>query len=193
LPQCGITRVDVESEFPFLSLSPWIETAVQVLSRFSLQNFSKLLLKNLPQCVVKFNHETFLGCFLTFPVFSVLTTCFWSLAHLIGLSNALDHSVRRHFLNLRSAWSSLRFFHHILDSGSPLLISGLSSNFSVREKLPQCGTIKSMARPMDRSKVFFTFSPIRVSSRIAIQNPLFPSFDTITDLGDSAGGVHSPG
>uniref|UniRef100_A0A2N9J961 Uncharacterized protein n=1 Tax=Fagus sylvatica TaxID=28930 RepID=A0A2N9J961_FAGSY len=62
--------------------------------------------------------------------FTVLTTCFWSLAHLVGLSNALDHS---------------------------------------------CGTIKSMARPMDRSKVFFTFSPIRViSSRIAIQNPLFP-------------------
>jgi hypothetical protein len=133
-----------------------------VLSRFSLQKFSKLLLKNLPQCVVKFNHETFLGCFLTFPVFSVLTTCFWSLAHLVGLSNALDHSVGRHFLNLRSAWLSLRFFHHILDSGSPLLISGLSSNFSVREKLPQCGTIKSMARPMDKSKVFFTFSPIRV-------------------------------
>jgi hypothetical protein len=135
LPQCGITRVDVESKFLLLSLSPWIKTAVQVLSRFSLQNFSKPLLKNLPQCVVKFNHETILGCFLTFPVFSVLTTCFWSLAHLVGLSNALDHSVRRHFLNLRSAWLNLRLFQLIPDDGSTSLTSGLSSNFSGRGKI----------------------------------------------------------
>uniref|UniRef100_A0A2N9EKN1 Uncharacterized protein n=1 Tax=Fagus sylvatica TaxID=28930 RepID=A0A2N9EKN1_FAGSY len=65
----------------------------------------------------------------------VLTTCSWSLAHLVGLSDALDHLVGRHFLNLRSVRSSLRFFHHILDGGSPLLISGLSSNFSVRGKI----------------------------------------------------------
>uniref|UniRef100_A0A2N9GTH8 Uncharacterized protein n=1 Tax=Fagus sylvatica TaxID=28930 RepID=A0A2N9GTH8_FAGSY len=32
----------------------------------------------------------------------VLTTCSWSLAHLVGLSDALDHLVGRHFLNLRS-------------------------------------------------------------------------------------------
>uniref|UniRef100_A0A2N9G8D1 Uncharacterized protein n=1 Tax=Fagus sylvatica TaxID=28930 RepID=A0A2N9G8D1_FAGSY len=58
----------------------------------------------------------------------VLTTCFWSLAHLVGLSNALDHSVRRHFLNLRSAWLNLRLFQLIPDGGSTSLTSGLSSN-----------------------------------------------------------------
>ena len=51
----------------------------------SPSKFFKTPLKNFPQCVVKFNHETLLGCFLTFPVFSVLTTCSRSLAHLIGL------------------------------------------------------------------------------------------------------------
>jgi hypothetical protein len=169
-----------------------------VLSRFSPQNFSKLLLKNLPQCVVKFNHETFLGCFLTFPVFSVLTTCFWSLAHLVGLSNALDHSVRRHFLNLRSAWLNLRLFQLIPDGGSTSLTSGLSSNFSSRGKIAQCGTTRSMVRPMDKPKVCHTFPQfgshffLRNLSRMAIQNSLFPGFDTITDLGDSARGVHSP-
>uniref|UniRef100_A0A2N9FE96 Uncharacterized protein n=1 Tax=Fagus sylvatica TaxID=28930 RepID=A0A2N9FE96_FAGSY len=67
----------------------------------------------------------------------VLTTCFWSLAHLVGLSNALDHLVRRHFLNLRSVLvEAFGFFQStFLDSGSPLLISGLSSNFSVRGKI----------------------------------------------------------
>uniref|UniRef100_A0A2N9G7V9 Uncharacterized protein n=1 Tax=Fagus sylvatica TaxID=28930 RepID=A0A2N9G7V9_FAGSY len=66
----------------------------------------------------------------------VLTTCSWSLAHLVGLSDALDHLVGRHFLNLRSVLvQAFGFFHHILDSGSPLLISGLSSNFSVRGKI----------------------------------------------------------
>jgi hypothetical protein len=135
LPQCGITRVDVESKFPLPSLSPLIKTAVQVLSRFFLQNFSKPLLKNLPQCVVKFNHETFLGCFLTFPVFSVLTTCFWSLAHLVGLSDTFDHLVGRHFLKLRSVRLNLQLFQLIPDGGSISLISGLFSNFSVRGKI----------------------------------------------------------
>uniref|UniRef100_A0A2N9J5J6 Uncharacterized protein n=1 Tax=Fagus sylvatica TaxID=28930 RepID=A0A2N9J5J6_FAGSY len=93
----------------------------------------------------------------------VLTTCSWSSAHLVSLSDALDHLVGRHFLNLRSVWSSLRFFHHILDGGSPLLISGLSFNFSGRGK--NCPSVNSS----------------------------FPGFDTVTDLGDSARGVHSPG
>ena len=108
----------------------------------------------------------------------MLTTCSWSSAHLVGLSDALDHLVGRHFLNLRSVRSSLPFFHHILDSGSPLLISGLSSNFSFMEKLPQCGVMPSdfsflqidrkncpsvMVRLMDKSKVFHTSSPIQVS------------------------------
>uniref|UniRef100_A0A2N9GAH2 Uncharacterized protein n=1 Tax=Fagus sylvatica TaxID=28930 RepID=A0A2N9GAH2_FAGSY len=67
---------------------------------------------------------------------TVLTTCFWSLAHLVGLSNALDHSVRRHFLNLRSAWLNLRLFQLIPDGGSTSsLTSGLSSNFSGRGKI----------------------------------------------------------
>uniref|UniRef100_A0A2N9GFW0 Uncharacterized protein n=1 Tax=Fagus sylvatica TaxID=28930 RepID=A0A2N9GFW0_FAGSY len=65
----------------------------------------------------------------------VLTTCPWSLAHLVGLSDALDHLVRRHFLNLRSAWLNLRLFQLIPDGGSTSLISGLSSNFSVRGKI----------------------------------------------------------
>uniref|UniRef100_A0A2N9H8A0 Uncharacterized protein n=1 Tax=Fagus sylvatica TaxID=28930 RepID=A0A2N9H8A0_FAGSY len=63
-----------------------------------------------------------------------------------------------------------------------------------------CGTTRSMVRPMDKPKVCHTFSPIRVSFpfsetflALAIQNSLFPGFDTITDLGDSARGVHSPG
>uniref|UniRef100_A0A2N9FBL8 Uncharacterized protein n=1 Tax=Fagus sylvatica TaxID=28930 RepID=A0A2N9FBL8_FAGSY len=65
----------------------------------------------------------------------VLTTCSWSLAHLVGLSDALDHSVGRHFLNLRSAWLNLRLFQLIPDGGSTSLISGLSSNFSGRGKI----------------------------------------------------------
>jgi hypothetical protein len=40
---------------------------------------------NLPQCVVKFNHETILGFFLTFLVSLVLTTYSWSLAYLVSL------------------------------------------------------------------------------------------------------------
>uniref|UniRef100_A0A2N9EXW6 Uncharacterized protein n=1 Tax=Fagus sylvatica TaxID=28930 RepID=A0A2N9EXW6_FAGSY len=71
----------------------------------------------------------------------VLTTCSWSLAHLVGLSDALDHLVGRHFLNLRS----------------------------VRLK------------------------PSILSTTFLMVNSLFPGFDTITDLGDSARGVHSPG
>ena len=115
------------------------------------------------QCVAKFNRETFLGCFLTFLVFSVLTTCSWSLAHLVGLSDALDHSVGRHFLNLRSVRQAFDSFNTFLMvailpwSLVCLLI------FPLAEKLPQCGTIKSMMRPMDKSKVFLMFSPIRVS------------------------------
>uniref|UniRef100_A0A2N9F5U4 Uncharacterized protein n=1 Tax=Fagus sylvatica TaxID=28930 RepID=A0A2N9F5U4_FAGSY len=81
----------------------------------------------------------------------------------VGLSNALDHLVRRHFLNLRSAWLNLRLFQLIPDGGSTSLISGLSSNFSGSRK--NCPSV----------------------------NSLFPGFDTITDLGDSARGVHSPG
>uniref|UniRef100_A0A2N9FH52 Uncharacterized protein n=1 Tax=Fagus sylvatica TaxID=28930 RepID=A0A2N9FH52_FAGSY len=66
----------------------------------------------------------------------VLTTRSWSLAHLVGLSDALDHLVKRHFLNLSiRPGRAFRFFHHILDSGSPFLISGLSSNFSIRGKI----------------------------------------------------------
>uniref|UniRef100_A0A2N9HDD2 Uncharacterized protein n=1 Tax=Fagus sylvatica TaxID=28930 RepID=A0A2N9HDD2_FAGSY len=42
--------------------------------------------------------------------------------------------------------------------------------------ISQCGITGSMVRPMDKPK-----------------NSLFPGFDTITDLGDSARGVHSPG
>ena len=53
----------------------------------SPSKFFKTPLKNLPQCVVKFNHETLIGCFLTFLVFFVLTTCSQSLAHLVGLSD----------------------------------------------------------------------------------------------------------
>ena len=123
-------RIQISASVPF-ALDRDCRSSVEPLF---LQNFSKPLSKNLLQCVVKFNHETFLGCFLTFPVFSLLTTCSWPLAHLVGLSDALNHLVRRRFLNLRSIRSSLWFFHHILDGGSPLLISGLSSNFSVLEK-----------------------------------------------------------
>uniref|UniRef100_A0A2N9H2D1 Uncharacterized protein n=1 Tax=Fagus sylvatica TaxID=28930 RepID=A0A2N9H2D1_FAGSY len=98
----------------------------------------------------------------------VLTTCFWSLAHLVGLSNALDH-----FGQTTLSQSSIRL----------------------------CGTIRSMVRPMDKPKVFVTrFPPIpglisfsETFLALAIQNSLFPGFDTITDLGDSARGVHSPG
>jgi hypothetical protein len=94
-------RIQIFASVPF-ALDRDSRSSVEPLF---LQNFSKPLLKNLPQCVIKFNHETFLGCFLTFPVFSVLTTCSWSLAHLVGLSDALDHLVGRHFLNLRSVRS----------------------------------------------------------------------------------------
>uniref|UniRef100_A0A2N9I1A8 Uncharacterized protein n=1 Tax=Fagus sylvatica TaxID=28930 RepID=A0A2N9I1A8_FAGSY len=46
-------------------------------------------------------------------------------------------------------------FIYILDGGSTSLISGLSSNFSgSRKKLPQCGTTRSMVRPMDKPKIF---------------------------------------
>uniref|UniRef100_A0A2N9HP15 Uncharacterized protein n=1 Tax=Fagus sylvatica TaxID=28930 RepID=A0A2N9HP15_FAGSY len=80
----------------------------------------------------------------------VLTTCSWSLAHLVGLSDALDHLVGRHFLNLRSAWfKPFDSFIYILDGETFLAL--------------------------------------------AIQNSLFPGFDTVTDLGGSARGVHSPG
>ena len=65
----------------------------------------------------------------------------WLLLNLLLVISSSGRSVwcswsfGRHFLNLRSAWSSLRFFHHILDGGNSLLISGLSSNFSVRGKI----------------------------------------------------------
>ena len=124
-------RIQIPASIPF-ALDRDSRSSVEPLF---LKKISKPLSKNLPQCVVKFNHETFLGCFLSFPVFSVLTTYSWSLAHLVGLSNALDHSVGRHFLNLRYVRSSLWFFHHILDRGSPLLISGLSSNFFAYGKI----------------------------------------------------------
>ena len=124
-------RIQISASVPF-ALDRDSRSSVEPLF---LQNFSKPLLKNFPQCVVKFNHETFLGCFLTFSVFSVLTTCSWSLAHLVSLSDALDHLVGRRFLNLRSVRSSLWFFHHILDGGSTSLISGLSSNFSGHGKI----------------------------------------------------------
>uniref|UniRef100_A0A2N9FJ74 Uncharacterized protein n=1 Tax=Fagus sylvatica TaxID=28930 RepID=A0A2N9FJ74_FAGSY len=65
----------------------------------------------------------------------VLTTCFWSLAHLVGLSDTLDHLVGRHFLKLRSVRLNLQLFQLIPDGGSISLISGLSSNFSVRGKI----------------------------------------------------------
>uniref|UniRef100_A0A2N9HB23 CCHC-type domain-containing protein n=1 Tax=Fagus sylvatica TaxID=28930 RepID=A0A2N9HB23_FAGSY len=66
---------------------------------------------NLPQCVVKFNHETILGFFLNFSRSSLV------------LTNIL------------------------------LVISSSG----------QCGTTRSMVRPMDKPKVCHTFSPIRVS------------------------------
>uniref|UniRef100_A0A2N9EPA8 Uncharacterized protein n=1 Tax=Fagus sylvatica TaxID=28930 RepID=A0A2N9EPA8_FAGSY len=47
----------------------------------------------------------------------------------------LSYLVGRHFLNLRSAWLNLRLFQLIPDGGSTSLISGLSSNFSVRGKI----------------------------------------------------------
>ena len=56
-----------------------------------------------------------------------------------------------------------------------------------------------MVRLMDKSKVFHTFSPfwsyfsLRDFFRIVVQNSLFPGFDTVTDLGGSATGVHSLG
>uniref|UniRef100_A0A2N9HXW2 Uncharacterized protein n=1 Tax=Fagus sylvatica TaxID=28930 RepID=A0A2N9HXW2_FAGSY len=65
----------------------------------------------------------------------VLTTCFWSLAHLVGLSDTFDHLVGRHFLKLRSVRLNLQLFQLIPDGGSISLISGLSSNFSVRGKI----------------------------------------------------------
>uniref|UniRef100_A0A2N9GMV7 Uncharacterized protein n=1 Tax=Fagus sylvatica TaxID=28930 RepID=A0A2N9GMV7_FAGSY len=68
-------------------------------------------------------------------------------------------------------------FITFLTGGSPLLISGLSSNFSVRGKIA----------PVWYNKINETFLAL------AIQNSLFPGFDTVTDLGDSARGVHSPG
>ncbi len=65
----------------------------------------------------------------------MLTTYSWSLAHLVGLSDALDHSVGRHFLNPRSAWLNLRLFQLIPDGGSTSLISDLSSNFFGRGEI----------------------------------------------------------
>uniref|UniRef100_A0A2N9HJ14 Uncharacterized protein n=1 Tax=Fagus sylvatica TaxID=28930 RepID=A0A2N9HJ14_FAGSY len=47
----------------------------------------------------------------------------------------LSYLTGRHFLNLRSAWLNLRLFQLIPDGGSTSLISGLSSNFSVRGKI----------------------------------------------------------
>jgi hypothetical protein len=64
-------RIRVSASVPF-ALDRDSRPSVEPLL---LQNFSKPLSKNLPQCVIKFNHETFLGYFLTFLVFSVLTTC----------------------------------------------------------------------------------------------------------------------
>ena len=100
---------------------------------FPLKIF-KIHLKNLPHFVVKFNHKTLLGCFLTFPVFSVLTTCSWSLAHLVGLSDDM----------LLITWSDDTFlivnlfgraFALSTNGGSTSLISGLSSNFSAHGKI----------------------------------------------------------
>uniref|UniRef100_A0A2N9I1T2 Uncharacterized protein n=1 Tax=Fagus sylvatica TaxID=28930 RepID=A0A2N9I1T2_FAGSY len=93
------------------------------------------------------------------------------IAHLVGLSDALDHLVGRHFLNLRSVRLNLRLFQLIPDGGSIFLDLWSVTRF------PQFGSH------------FF----LRNLSRMAIQNSLFPGFDTITDLGDSARGVHSPG
>uniref|UniRef100_A0A2N9FJL7 Uncharacterized protein n=1 Tax=Fagus sylvatica TaxID=28930 RepID=A0A2N9FJL7_FAGSY len=59
------------------------------------------------------------------------------------------------FLKLRSVRLNLQLFQLIPDGGSISLISGLSSNFSVRgKKLPQCGITGSMVRPMDKSEEF---------------------------------------
>ena len=107
--------------------------------------FFKIPLKNLPQCVVKFNHETLLGCFLTFPVFSVLTTCFWSLAHPVGLFDDM----------LLIIWSDDTF--SIFDPSSQafdsfntfLMVVALPWSlvclliFPLTEKLPQCGVMPS--------------------------------------------------
>uniref|UniRef100_A0A2N9EKR8 Uncharacterized protein n=1 Tax=Fagus sylvatica TaxID=28930 RepID=A0A2N9EKR8_FAGSY len=48
-------------------------------------------------------------------------------------------------------------------------------------------------RSVTRFPQFGSHFFLRNLSRMAIQNSLFPGFDTITDLGDSARGVHSPG
>ena len=131
----------------------------------SPSKFFKTPLKNLPQCVVKFNHETLLGCFLTFLFFLVLTTCSWSLAHLVGLFDDI----------LLIIWSDNTF--SIFDpSGQTfdsfntfLMVVVLLWSlvclliFLLAEKLPQCDITRSMVRPMDKLKVCHTFSPIRVS------------------------------
>uniref|UniRef100_A0A2N9F5Q4 Uncharacterized protein n=1 Tax=Fagus sylvatica TaxID=28930 RepID=A0A2N9F5Q4_FAGSY len=67
---------------------------------------------------------------------TVLTTCSWSLAHLVGLSDALDH-----FGRTTLSQSSIRLVEPSILSTTFLmvvvtsLISGLSSNFSVRGKI----------------------------------------------------------
>uniref|UniRef100_A0A2N9FTA2 Uncharacterized protein n=1 Tax=Fagus sylvatica TaxID=28930 RepID=A0A2N9FTA2_FAGSY len=74
------------------------------------------------------------------------------------------------------------------------LISGLSSNFSVRGKIAPVWYNKINGETHGQIKgLSYIFSNPGLISRIAIQNSLFPGFDTITDLGDSARGVHSPG
>ena len=64
--------------FLLLPLLPQTETTVRALNHFFFTIFQNPFEK-FAQCVVKFNHKTLLGCFLTFLVFSMLTMCSWSL------------------------------------------------------------------------------------------------------------------
>uniref|UniRef100_A0A2N9IE56 Uncharacterized protein n=1 Tax=Fagus sylvatica TaxID=28930 RepID=A0A2N9IE56_FAGSY len=96
----------------------------------------------------------------------------WLLLCLLGRSALAFHT-----LGLTISADNMLLVISSSGRGSPLLISGLSSNFSVRGKIA----------PVWYNKINETFLAL------AIQNSLFPGFDTITDLGDSARGVHSPG
>ena len=149
--------------------------------------FFKILLKNLPQCVVKFNHKTLLCGFLTFPIFSELMTCSWSLGGTtlswLSICSIEPSALSTNFLMVVALpWSLVCLLIFRSRKNCPNVTNKINGETH--------GQIKGLSHVFHQFGSHFSF---RNLSRIAIQNSLFPGFDTVTDLGGSANGVHLPG